>query len=567
MHASHRTLAAAIAALLGLAATPAGAASFVYAGRLDDRGAPASGRYDIRLTPYPHDSRGSTLAAPMVFEDVDVRDGRFRLDFDLPLAGADGAWLELGVRDAGAAHDFASIPGRAKATAAPLVGACWSTTGDAGINPATNFIGSTDNQPFIVRSSNVERGRFDANGLRVNGPTFQPQIEFAVRANTLSQYSNILLEAGGMQNQRSGILISAGDGADGQNNHALYIDQYQDEGQQPPSQTRRMELASDGAGRFAGTGLVASGGNAVALGGTANTASGSHAGALAGINNTASGFWSTVPGGGSNCAGGDFSFAGGQRAKVRVGNAVGAPGVGCAGVPSSGTLAGDVGTFVWADTQSADFVSTGPDQFNVRAAGGVNLHQSTSLSFGSRTRQMVNLWGPTAYGIGVQADTLYMRSNNFYAWYQGGVHADAALTPGAGGNLMMALTPGPGITTPTGYVRATLFSSVSDRNVKTGFSAIDPLDVLGKVLALPLSRWSYRSATDQWHIGPMAQDFFAAFGLGGDDKTISTVDADGVALAAIQGLNAKLERENAALRGELAALRTELRALAQDRAR
>ena len=55
-------------------------------------------------------------------------------------------------------------------------------------------------------------------------------------------------------------------------------------------------------------------------------------------------------------------------------------------------------------------------------------------------------------------------------------------------------------------------------------------------------------------MGPMAQDFHAAFGLGANDVTIATVDADGVALAAIQGLNDKLERENEALKKRLADL-------------
>jgi regulator of replication initiation timing len=41
----------------------------------------------------------------------------------------------------------------------------------------------------------------------------------------------------------------------------------------------------------------------------------------------------------------------------------------------------------------------------------------------------------------------------------------------------------------------------------------------------------------------MAQDFYAAFGVGSDDKHIATVDEDGVALAAIQGLDEKVEQE------------------------
>ncbi|HZT21418.1 MAG TPA: tail fiber domain-containing protein, partial [Verrucomicrobiae bacterium] len=61
---------------------------------------------------------------------------------------------------------------------------------------------------------------------------------------------------------------------------------------------------------------------------------------------------------------------------------------------------------------------------------------------------------------------------------------------------------------------------------------------------------------DEKHLGPMAQDFHAAFGLNGsDDKHISTVDEGGVALAAIQGLNQKLEAESQAKDAEIQQLR------------
>lgn len=61
------------------------------------------------------------------------------------------------------------------------------------------------------------------------------------------------------------------------------------------------------------------------------------------------------------------------------------------------------------------------------------------------------------------------------------------------------------------------------------------------MVALPLTEWNYKSDAAIKHFGPMAQDFHAAFGLGTDDKHISTVDDDGVELAAIQGLNHKVE--------------------------
>jgi len=102
-----------------------------------------------------------------------------------------------------------------------------------------------------------------------------------------------------------------------------------------------------------------------------------------------------------------------------------------------------------------------------------------------------------------------------------------------------------------GSVTATAFNTTSDRQAKGGFIPVDPQAVLTKVAELPLSEWSFQSNPGIRHVGPMAQDFHAAFGLGGGDTTIATVDADGIALAAIQGLNLKLEAELSAKDQEL----------------
>jgi hypothetical protein len=81
------------------------------------------------------------------------------------------------------------------------------------------------------------------------------------------------------------------------------------------------------------------------------------------------------------------------------------------------------------------------------------------------------------------------------------------------------------------------WGSLSDRNTKFNFNPVDAQQVLEKVAALPVSTWSYLSQDASiLHMGPMAQDFLAAFGLGEDEHYIGTLDADGVALAAIQGL-------------------------------
>ena len=115
------------------------------------------------------------------------------------------------------------------------------------------------------------------------------------------------------------------------------------------------------------------------------------------------------------------------------------------------------------------------------------------------------------------------------------------------------------------FVNGNLFALAvnpsSDRNMKVNFAPVSPREVLDKVAALPLSRWNYRADPQAEHIGPMAQDFRAAFGLGNDDKHIATVDADGVALAAIQGLDQKVDAEVAGLRAENSALRQRLERL------
>lgn len=104
------------------------------------------------------------------------------------------------------------------------------------------------------------------------------------------------------------------------------------------------------------------------------------------------------------------------------------------------------------------------------------------------------------------------------------------------------------------------WSSVSDRRKKENFEALDTEKILRKVAQLPLTSWNYKSqpATTR-HIGPMAQDFSAAFGLDGieNDTTINTADIDGVNMAAIQALEKRtrqLQEENDQLRAKLEAM-------------
>jgi hypothetical protein len=98
--------------------------------------------------------------------------------------------------------------------------------------------------------------------------------------------------------------------------------------------------------------------------------------------------------------------------------------------------------------------------------------------------------------------------------------------------------------------------NLSDRHAKEGFAPVDVHSVLARVARLPVQTWSYRGQDAAVrHIGPMAQDFAAAFGVGTDERHIHVLDAAGVALAAIQALAERVEAQQA----ELRALRSELR--------
>ena len=246
---------------------------------------------------------------------------------------------------------------------------------------------------------------------------------------------------------------------------------------------------------------IASGVVATVGGGWINEASGSSATVSGGYNNNATEQYATVCGGRDNTASGYESFACGGSLNSASGE--GAVALGGQGNNASGkhsfaagfqAQAKHTGSFVWADAATDKAIaSTGDNQFVARASGGVWL------------------WADDAASTGV------------------------ILPAGAGS-----------------------WANQSDRDAKTGFAAVDGMDVLKRVAEMPIERWSYEAQDAAIrHIGPSAQDFYAAFEVGEDERYISAVDADGVALAAIQGLYQIVQEKDAqitALEARLAAL-------------
>jgi hypothetical protein len=129
------------------------------------------------------------------------------------------------------------------------------------------------------------------------------------------------------------------------------------------------------------------------------------------------------------------------------------------------------------------------------------------------------------------------------------------------------------ISTSTGAYLSTagIWTNTSDVNRKHLFRSLSGEDVLTRLRSLPIQTWSYRvEDSSVRHLGPTAQDFRAAFGLGNDEKVIGTVDADGVALSGVQALDRRTlqqQAEIAAARAEIEKLRTENRDLAARLAR
>jgi uncharacterized coiled-coil protein SlyX len=155
------------------------------------------------------------------------------------------------------------------------------------------------------------------------------------------------------------------------------------------------------------------------------------------------------------------------------------------------------------------------------------------------------IWADTGPGFGIAFNS--GSDNEFAARARGGVRFVTAVD--GSGNPTAGVAVGSG---------GTSWSSICDRNAKKNFVPVKGDQVLAKLAALPVQSWNYRWEADDAvpHIGPMAQDFKHAFYPGRDDTTISTLEFDGVELAAIQGLNQKLAEKESEIRQQADQIQT-----------
>jgi hypothetical protein len=262
-------------------------------------------------------------------------------------------------------------------------------------------------------------------------------------------------------------------------------------------------------------------------------------------------------------ASGDYSFAAGRDAtaanidSIALGNFVTASGAASVALGYYAHTNTRQGSFVFSDRSVVDdgnfvtdesFKATVNHSFNVRATGGLWFFTNTAVNTGLRLSHL--LANNTAYGSFVWTDrssdtgvtptaqnqTIFRSSGGYFLYSDSGLSAGVTLAPGAGS-----------------------WTSLSDRNMKENFKAVNSREILKSVLKLPISTWNYKTQDASIrHIGAMAQDFSSAFKVGEDNKHISTIDPDGVAFAAIQGLNAEMNERTTRLQAENDALRRQV---------
>jgi hypothetical protein len=269
-----------------------------------------------------------------------------------------------------------------------------------------------------------------------------------------------------------------------------------------------------------------------------------------GRNITVTGQYAAVGGGQDNRAAGQESFIGGGLGNQATGTRamVGSGWYNTAGANAAVVAGG-------ASNEAGGEYAAVPGGYDNTAGGNF------SLAAGRRARANnvgCFVWGDSTYAdVSCNTDnqTIFRSTGGFTIYTNGGLTSGMYLS--AGGSS---------------------WNAVSDRERKENFEPVDTRALLDRLAGIEITTWNYRSQDPSIrHVGPMAQDFNALLpDLGGEGEDhINTLDADGVALAAIQGLHgivteqeqeiARLQEENAALRGELDDLLTRVEALEEGR--
>ncbi len=293
-----------------------------------------------------------------------------------------------------------------------------------------------------------------------------------------------------------------------------------------------------------GQNTIASGYVSTALG-TSTTANGDYSTAM-GVTTKASGNYATALGR-TTTASGDYSTALGRNTTAN-GDYSTALGYGSVAAGHYSTALG-FGSFAAGACSTALGLYTTAESYGETVVGSYDTDY-TPLS--------TTEWNPADRLFVVGCGTSGTARENAMTIYKNGktyLSGDLVVL-GSGAMSGAAIYAANGSALFQGDVTVRSLTQTSDCNRKTDIVPADTAAILAGVAALPVSTWKFKDDTTT-HLGPMAQDFRATFQLGNTDTGIASVDADGVALAAIQ----ELAKQNTVLKSELAELKARLAAL------
>lgn len=510
---------------------PAQTTTFTYQGRFTDAAVsqPTGGTYDFRFTLY--DSAGIAVGTPVVRDDVAVDNGTFTVTLDFG-AAFDGTarTLEIGVRAGTSTGAFTNLSPRQPITSAPY--AIQALNAANAIN-ATNAATATSAENLTGGLSGDVSGTQTATIVATVGGKTAEQISASVNETTNATNANAAntivkrdslggFNAGSLAATDKTLFVAGDNGA----NEVLRVtSNYSDTANNGGLLAR---FRSAGFGPAADRFRFDNSGGFIAIGSIG---------------------YGTIP----TSGGGWRMMWYPYKAAFRVGGIEADQwndaNIGFYSIAAGyNTTASSTGSFAggWETTASGSF-STAFGYLS--RAGG-----TYSVALGSRAHTGCNN-GETSCSTALAYNGVFVFSDNSSVNYFNGTANNQFNVRAAGGYRLFSnssLTSGVTLSAGGGS-----WTSVSDRNAKENFGAVDSRDILRKVLNLPISTWSYKGQNFR-HIGAMAQDFYAAFGVGENDKTITTVDPDGVSFAAIQGLNEKLEEQTENLKKENETLKERL---------
>jgi hypothetical protein len=482
--------------------------AFTYQGQLRQSGSPVNGTCDFQFRLWDAALGGSQVESTLTKPALAVSRGLFAaaLDFGTGAFKGDARWLEVSVRCPAGSGSFTALAPRQPLTAAPYALALpgfWTQP--------------NDHSPIII-------GGHSDNSATSEGATISGGGRSGAEANAVT--NNYGTVGGGYGNVVSGDSATIGGG---KGNNASGAGSIIGGG-------AGNSTGAEGATVGGGISNAADGVRSAVGGGDSNTANGNYAAIAGGYSNTASNSYATVAGGDWNTASGNFSTVGGGfENQATAERSTVAGGRGNTAVAYSSTVGGGQGNDA---TGTRATISGGQDNeasgpYSAIPGGMLNTAQGF-YSFAAGRRAKANSDGCFVWGDSTDADATCSSTNQFVARASGGVYlySNSAMTTG----VFLA----------TGASSWTPIPSPSDRNLKENFTPVDAREVLARLANIPISAWNYKAQDDSVrHVGPMAQDFYAAFGLGENDVTISTIDADGVALAAIQGLYEMVQQKDA----------------------